>query len=273
MKNPDTKLSELTISSFIRILREITVLGIAAYLSTKLFSGELSLNFAKLTASELVGLLLAFFSIALSAAFYFAATNQSNQFYDNVNKFSKDTSELLGRLDEQVKGLGGRQTELRESIDKYYARHSTGGTERASERVEAKTKEAEQQIAKLVSDIMDRSNLSEPEREAFVTQLRARDAELASLREQLGRLSSLGDDGAARRYLKRKISLKGLSEALETSPDQLLIDIAKAGPREFRKDLVVHGFTSDIELTGPEAVTDKGKQLVMSILESLTESS
>lgn len=108
MELKDAKLSDITFGHLIRLVRELVLLFVLGFVVVKLITGDLGLDFTKLSASELVSILLAFFSIALSAAFYFAATNQSNQFYDNVNKFSKDTSELLGRLDEQVKGIGGK---------------------------------------------------------------------------------------------------------------------------------------------------------------------
>mgnify|MGYP000527716938 CR=1 FL=1 len=50
------------------------------YLGIKVFSGDLSLDFTKLSASELVSILLAFFSISLSAAFYFADEFRRSQF-------------------------------------------------------------------------------------------------------------------------------------------------------------------------------------------------
>ena len=271
MSTVNEKLSELSLSSLIRILREVTLLGVLAYLSTQLFSGDLSLNFAILTASELVGMLLAFFSIALSAAFYFAATNQSNQFYDNVNNFTKDTSELLGRLDEQVKGLGGRQTELRDSIDKYYSRHSSGFTERASETVEAKAKETEEQMATIVTQILDRANLPAPERAAFERQLKDKDAELSSLRDKLARLGRRPSSSGIKDYLRRKIANRGLENALQMSPKLLLLDIVHSTPSGFKDDLIRHGFLSSTDISSIACVTPKGEDLVISTLQELTE--
>ena len=113
MSLENTKISDLNFGHILRLIREAAILVIAGTIIIKILTGDFGLDFTKLSASELVSILLAFFSIALSAAFYFAATSQSNQFYDNVNNFTKDTSTLLGRLDEQLKGLDGRQSELK----------------------------------------------------------------------------------------------------------------------------------------------------------------
>lgn len=54
------------------------------------------------------------------------STQQSNLFYHNVHQFTKDTSEILGRLDEQVKNIGGKQTELKDTFEKNYAYNQNG---------------------------------------------------------------------------------------------------------------------------------------------------
>ncbi len=55
--------------------------------------------------SQLLSLILALFSILLSAMFYFKATDTSNAFYNNTYKFMKSVGEVLGRMDERI----GRQ--------------------------------------------------------------------------------------------------------------------------------------------------------------------
>lgn len=61
--------------------------------------------------NDLLSLLLAVFSVALSVAFYFKANETSNQFYDNTYKFTKEMSELLGRIES---GFGERLRHLDE---------------------------------------------------------------------------------------------------------------------------------------------------------------
>ena len=53
----------------------------------------------------LMSLLLALFSVALAALFYFKATETSNTFYDNTYKFTKDIAGLLVRMES---GFGER---------------------------------------------------------------------------------------------------------------------------------------------------------------------
>jgi hypothetical protein len=267
MQSLDQKLTEITLPGLIRLIREVTVVGVLAYVCVKLFSGNLSLDFGKLSSSELVSFLLAFFSIGLSAAFYFAATSQSNQFYDNVSKFSKDTSELLGRLDEQVKGIGGRQSELKDSIDKYYSRDLPKHNEAAKVEVEAKTKEVEENLSKLVSGLLDKSNLSAAERNAFETELKAKDAELTALRERMRNLST-ATEGAVRKYAQRMIEKLGLENANNLSIDDLLLEVVKKGVAPFRRDMLRFGFIKTETPSTSADITDSGRKMILAALES-----
>lgn len=266
----DQKLTEVTLSGAIRLIRELAVVGVLAYLGVKLFSGDLSLDFGKLSATELVSFLLAFFSIGLSAAFYFAATSQSNQFYDNVNKFSKDTSELLGRLDEQVKGIGGRQSELKDSIDKYYLKDRPNHNEEAKVAVEEKAKEVEENLSKLVSDLLDKSNLPADERRKFEVELKEKDAELSALRERIGRLSSAGE-GKVRRYAQRMIERIGIEKAIDLSVDDLVLEVVKRGVPPFRRDMMSFGFVTTENPTSSVDVSDAGRKLILGALEQAVE--
>lgn len=266
----DQKLTELTLSGAIRLIREFAVVGVLAYLSVKLFSGDLSLDFGKLSATELVSFLLAFFSIGLSAAFYFAATSQSNQFYDNVNKFSKDTSELLGRLDEQVKGIGGRQSELKDSIDKHYLRDRPNQNEEAKGEVEAKAKEVEENLSKLVSELLDSSNLPAAQRSAFEAELKTKDAELSALRERIGRLSTSGE-AKVRRYAQRMIERIGVDKAINLTVDDLALEVVKMGIPPFRRDMLSLGFVTTENPISSVDVSDAGRKLILDALERAIE--
>lgn len=268
MENNSQKLSDLTIEGAIRLLRELALLGVISYLFIKLFSGELSLDFAKLSATELVNLLLAFFSIALSAAFYFAATSQSNQFYDNVNKFSKETSELLGRVDEQIKGIGGRQTELRDSFDKYYSRGR--GQADATQEVEAQAKAVEENLSKIVGEILDKTSLPVPERERIQAELKAKDAELSELRERLSRDSAIRE-GQVTRYAQSKIKEFGAKKAAQLSFEEWAVPVLQLGVPAYRRDLFNLGYVTRANLDSVNEITSKGRQMLLTALDAVVE--
>lgn len=65
----------------------------------KLLSAEFKIDLASFSFNDFLALVLALFSVALSVAFYFKANEASNQFYDNTYKFTKEMSEILGRIE------------------------------------------------------------------------------------------------------------------------------------------------------------------------------
>jgi hypothetical protein len=90
-------------------LKEVQLIRcIALYLGFLVFTGvcayrlaTITFNFAQFGFSELLSLILALFSMGLSATFYFQATNTSNKFYNRTYKLTKDLFEKLGRMEER----------------------------------------------------------------------------------------------------------------------------------------------------------------------------
>lgn len=271
MKPENVKIADLTFGHIIRLIRELAFVVVLSYLGIKVFSGDLSLDFTKLSASELVSILLAFFSISLSAAFYFAATNSSNQFYDNISKFNKDTSELLGRVDEQVKSVNSRQDELRDTFNKHYGSQSSDKLVEDKVETEQKLKEAETAWEGLLKGILDSAQVDPSEKERLENELRSKDAELSRLREQSSHLK-LKAKGNVARYTKRKIREMGLEEAVSLHPRELLFRIADNGLSAYRRDLEILGYILGRKIASPDDVTEEGVQFVTDVLEGVLDS-
>ena len=116
--------SERTTSEEIAVrnnwLKIFVVVVVIVVLSIKLWQADFSQAFAAFKFSDLLALFLALFAIALSVLFYLKATDTSNTFYDNTYRFTRDVSEILGRveagfgeklahLDEGYSGLKNRR--------------------------------------------------------------------------------------------------------------------------------------------------------------------
>lgn len=271
MKLDNVKLSELTYEHVIRLIRELTLVIVLAYLWIKIFSGELSLDLTKLTASELVSLLLAFFSIALSAAFYFAATNSSNNFYDNINKFTKDTSELLGRVDEQVKSVNNRQDELRDSFNKHYGKPNTDDIVAIKAETDKKIKDAEKAWEGLLKDILNTAKLAPAEKSRLESELKNKDIELSRLREQSSRLKGKTRFNVIN-HTKSRIRKMGLERAASMPPRDLLFYLTHNAISAYLRDLALLGYIKNESVSSPSDVTDDGAEFITGIMERLLDS-
>tara|TARA_R110002050_G_scaffold87139_1_gene184816 strand:+ start:1270 stop:2091 length:822 start_codon:yes stop_codon:yes gene_type:complete len=270
VKLENVKWNELSFGHVIRLVREIAVIVVFSYLAIRIFSGDLSLDFTKLTASELVSILLAFFSIALSASFFFAATSASNQFYDNISKFNKDTSELLGRLDEQIKHVNSSQKELGNRIDKQYLIQNGADSDEQSDENEEKINEIQAKWQESLNKILDSATIEPGEKQKLESELREKDNELNVLREDQAKIKAK-KIFSIKRYLKKKIDAFGLEEASALSPDELLLIITQKSIPPFRRDLEKYGFTDVERPESRHEITKEGKELVSTVVSSMLE--
>jgi hypothetical protein len=77
----------------------IVVLAIAGVVVYRIATTPL--NIAQLDFSQLLSLILALFSMGLSATFYFKATDTSNKFYDRTFGHTKELIKALVRIEER----------------------------------------------------------------------------------------------------------------------------------------------------------------------------
>ncbi len=151
---------------------------------------NVTFDFSNFSFSDLLSLTLAIFAIALSVAFYFKATDTSNKFYDNTFKFTKDISEILGRIEagfgERLKHLDEGYSGLRDKFD--------GGITN-SEELDSTKKELEEEKQKLekevnekdeiLSSLMKKAKLSETEKDEVISSLKSKEHEILNLTKEL----------------------------------------------------------------------------------------
>jgi hypothetical protein len=162
-----------------------------ALLSYKIALSSFEFDFRGFNFSDLLSLLLAIFSIGLSVAFYFKATDTSNKFYDNTFKFTKDISEILGRIEA---GFGERLRHLDEGYSGLREKFS-GGFQVDAEEIENTKKELEKEKEKLekernekndiLTNLMKKAKLSEAEKGDVLEKLKHKENEISNLSKEL----------------------------------------------------------------------------------------
>jgi len=135
----------------------------------------------------MLALLLALFAIALSVLFYLKATDSANSFYDNTYRFTRDVSEILGRVEagfgEKLAHLDAGYSGLKSAVEKIpYDRKET----------ETKIEVEEHQIVKLKKErdelfesLAVRAKLEEEEKRALFKKLQQQDLELSAARREM----------------------------------------------------------------------------------------
>ena len=107
-------MKDLDVGKVIKIIWNIVAAIIVILILTKHI--DIKIDLKELSATDIVSITLAFFSISLSVAFFYMAERQSNSFYIHINKFIQDTSTSIGKLEERVKFMGDKQQELSDSF-------------------------------------------------------------------------------------------------------------------------------------------------------------
>lgn len=174
------------------ILRDIVFVVLIAIFGWKLMNANLKLDLADFGFTDLLALILALFSVWLSVAFYFKATEASNQFYDNTYRFTKEMSEMLGRIEagfgEKLKHIDEGYSGIRDRFDPMSPYSQVTEADVKKEEEEVRQKEQEQKA--LIEDLAKRAKLAEHEKSALFANLSQKSEELDQARMELRSLQT-----------------------------------------------------------------------------------
>lgn len=153
--------------------------GVAAW---RLAWANVTVDLSAFEFSDLLALIMGIFAIAMSVAFYFKATDTSNKFYDNVYKFTQDTSEILGRIEagfgERLRHLDEGYSGLQSRFDKFSLlspEESEKKVEKNKEReaeAKARIQETIDEKQKILNDLAERAKLEAQEKEKLFSELK-----------------------------------------------------------------------------------------------------
>lgn len=172
--------------------KAVCTVTLAVVLAIKIYTTPTTIT---IDFPTLLSLLLALFSVGLSALFYFKATDTSNAFYDNTYKFTKDIAELLVKIES---GFGERLRHLDEgysSMRNYLqgAPHRPpADVEQTKEKLETEQQEIEKVRAErdqIVKQLIERSQLQKAEKDQITKQLLAKEEELSHSQAEISKLN------------------------------------------------------------------------------------
>lgn len=254
------------VEAITRILREIALIGLVSVVIYKLLTIQWNFDFTKLSATDLVALVLAVFAVGLSAAFYFAASNSSAKFYDNMHKFTKDTSVILGQLTEQLKSLDKRQQEVKESVEKRYL--SDGGKQKedvAKEQAkELKVNEVREDLKKSVESWLEKYQVDASEKERIRQELEEKEALLSESMRQLSDFRAEQKEELFRKLRSHlHFKMRRARDRNISTFDEVVEFLLKANPASrYKSDLVRAGIISDISCDSIDGLTDEGMDVM-----------
>ncbi len=239
----------------VTLIRDLSILVFIVVVTWKLLNAQLSVNFDEFSFNDFLSLVLALFSVGLSVAFYFKANDASNQFYDNTYKFTKEMSEILGRIEagfgERLRHLDEGYSGVRERLDKLPYANTASLAEVAAEEEEIRRKENEQKA--VIEDLAKRAKLAEHEKQALFKNLEEKNSELERARDELRSMQESRNRSKERPPLERGV-ISFVAKKLRTSaPDEDFEMMPILRLQEFfeeNKDLIVDLARNDMRKLG-----------------------
>ncbi len=181
--------------------------SVTAVFVVKICQADFTQAFTGFDFSDLLSLFLAIFAISLAVLFYLKATDTSNVFYDNTYRFTKDVSEILGRIEA---GFGERLRHLDEGYTGLISKVENFPFDRAKAEEEIKKEEkqverGEQEKNKIIEELAERTKLQEAEIRKYFERLEEQDKvlskakwEISILKRRLQEAESVDEDLAMR---------------------------------------------------------------------------
>lgn len=248
-------------------VKAISTVILVALVAYKIYSTPTTLN---IDFPTLLSLLLALFSVALSALFYFKATETSNAFYDNTYKFTRDIAQLLVKIEsgfgERLRNLDEGYSSMRSYLQSIPAKQGDS-VEKTKQKLETEQQEIEKVIAErneIVQQLVERSHLEKEEKERVLAKLRAKEEELIEAQREVSKLNKRLfverinkkreranpdlSDGMAQFTSSHVIEKLGRGRILEGSPISIrrhFDAISNELPRQYLDDLERHGLFED----------------------------
>lgn len=199
------------------IIYSVILIIFSLIIGYKLLISELTFDFSKFDFSDLLSLILAIFSISLAVVFYFKATDTSNLFYDNTYKFTKDISEILGRIEagfgEKLRHIDEGYSGLINKFDKgagpdleKKVEEAKGEFEKEKQKLEKEVKEKQQ----ILENALKKAKIEESERLRIIEQLNKKELEIETQTRELHLLKN---------QLNHAESIKDIERAERLPPD------------------------------------------------------
>ena len=177
---------ERNINSIPWWVKSIILLSITGVICYKLIITPFNLQF---DFSTFLSLLLAIFSVALAAMFYFKATDTSNAFYDNTYKFSQEIAGLLVKIEsgfgEKLTHLDDAYKGMRDRFDQLPGRLEIKDTKKELKQEELELKKILSDKEKLINDLVNKAQLRDEEKEHFLKELRNKEEALNEAQQEM----------------------------------------------------------------------------------------
>lgn len=221
-------------------LRDFSILVFCVALAYRLAVSDISIDLSGFGFTDLLSLILAISAIVLSAAFYFKADESSKSFYNNSYEFTKNISELLGRIEER---FGAQLLNIHKGYDELNSKfggfpHDASLIRAEQEKEREVIKDSEGKYQEIIDNLMVKAQLG--------------DQEMASMREAMSALKTEAQH-AKDELARHSASLIEVGDKPSGMSDDLFLVL---------KEIVREHFAPKYKKGHPQYIVDKFNSLV-----------
>ena len=167
------------------IFTRLLIASFSILLIYKFVDIDIGIKADSLDVSDILSILLAFFAIGLSVFFYFKSSEESSRFYENSYIFTKEISELLGRIEA---GFGEKLRHIDDGYNVISGKFDSLRLERESTQkiVEKDTQQLEIAIneKKKVDEILEKYEIDLSDKQKI---LKIQNSEIENLQKEINR--------------------------------------------------------------------------------------
>ncbi|WP_297891953.1 hypothetical protein [Shewanella sp.] len=176
---------------YIKVVSTLVFTGAVIFvILSKVWGASVSLGTISLDTTDVLSIILAVFAVILSVLFYFKSSEESGRFYQNSYQFTKEVSEILGRIEagfgERLKHLDEGYSAMTRRVDDVLA--EKGKVEKEIENEEVELKETRQEREQMINSLFEKVNATEDEKREMRKALAEKEKELDYAKRQMTRL-------------------------------------------------------------------------------------
>lgn len=173
--------------------RDVSIGLLMIVVAVRVAFAETTIDLSGFNFTDLLSLILALAAVALSAAFYFKADESARSFYDNTYHFTKEVSEILGRIEagfgKQLEHINQSYVGLNDKIDRMPFDPAFIREQEAAKVSEIREQEAERD--NIIQDLMHRAQMDVAEKAELQEKLDSLSRELEFSKSQLAYFRTL----------------------------------------------------------------------------------
>jgi len=281
-EEPEGKAPQSTPQTFwtLRNFRDASLGLLLIVIAVRLAFATTTIDLSGFNFTDLLSLILALAAVALSAAFYFKADESARSFYNNTYHFTKEVSEILGRIEagfgKQLEHINQSYVGLNDKIDRMPFDPAFIREQEAAKVSEIQEQEAERD--NIIQDLMRRAQMDVAEKAELQKKLDSLSSELEYSKSQLAYFRTLEPDNLDD-FGFSKHGIKWLHDKISMyyPPEVVLSDRGvsirfKKAVKNHALDSKVLDHLSNVGLLSGDELTPAGIMFIRSIIKKFRSS-